>query len=164
MAATFNIRSFLKDRKQTTVVKDMKIEVPAVEGFFTIEEEAHLIGGRFKRSGSYCFPKDLGGSDPNFPEDEVEEVILSRFGKIWSYTNSAYPPPPPFIAAEPYEPIVIAAVELVKEKMVILGQVVNGYAVEDLSVGMTVEVAVGTLYEDSERRYLTWMWKPLSEE
>ena len=48
--------------------------------------------------------------------------------------------------------------------MVILGQVVNGYAVEDLSVGMTVEVAVGTLYEDSERRYLTWMWKPLSEE
>ena len=94
----------------------------------------------------------------------MEEVLLSRFGKIWSYTNSAYPPPPPFIAAEPYEPIVIAAVELVKEKMVILGQVVNGYAVEDLSVGMTVEVAVGTLYEDSERRYLTWMWKPLSEE
>ena len=73
MAATYNIRSFLKDRKQTTVVKDMKIEVPAVEGFFTIEEEAHLIGGRFKRSGSYCFPKDLGGSDPNLSLIHISE-------------------------------------------------------------------------------------------
>ena len=27
------------------------------EGFFTIEEEAHLIGGRYKNSGGYCFPK-----------------------------------------------------------------------------------------------------------
>ncbi|KIE51985.1 MAG: Zn-ribbon domain-containing OB-fold protein [Acidimicrobiales bacterium] len=142
----------------------MKIEIPAVEGFFTVEEEAHLIGGRFKKSGSYCFPKDLGGSDPNFPEDEVEEVLLSRFGKIWSYTNSVYPPPPPFIAADPYEPIVIAAVELEEEKIVIIGQVVNGYRVEDLSIGMSVEVKVGTLYEDSENRYLTWMWKPLLEE
>ena len=146
------------------MTKDTKIEVPAVEGFFTIEEEAHLIGGRYKKSGSYCFPKNLGGSDPNFSEDEIEEVLLSRVGKIWSYTNSAYPPPPPFIAAEPYEPIVIAAVELEEEKMVILGQVVNGYSVEDLSVGMQVEVKTGTLYEDSEYRYLTWMWKPLSEE
>ena len=141
----------------------MKIEIPAVEGFFTIEEEPHLIGGRFKKSGSYCFPKDLGGSDPNFPEDEVEEVLLSRFGKIWSYTNSTYPPPPPFIAAEPDEPIGIAAVELVEEKMVVLGQIANGYGVEDLSVGMTVELTVGTLYEDSESCYLTWMWKPLFE-
>jgi len=146
------------------VSKDKKIEVPAVEGFFTIEEETHLIGGRFKKSGSYCFPKSLGGSDPDFPEDEIEEVLLSRVGKIWSYTNSAYPPPPPFIAAEPYEPIVIAAVELEEEKMVILGQVVNGYSVEDLRVGMPVEVTIGTLYEDSENRYLTWMWKPLPEE
>ncbi len=146
------------------MTKDTKIEVPAVEGFFTIEEETHLIGGRFKKSGSYCFPKSLGGSDPDFPEDEIEEVLLSRVGKIWSYTNSAYPPPPPFIAAEPYVPIVIAAVELEEEKMVIIGQVVNGYSVEDLSVGMPVEVKVGTLYEDSEYRYLTWMWKPLFEE
>ena len=146
------------------MTKDTKIEVPAVEGFFTIEEETHLIGVRFKKSGSFCFPKSLGGSDPDFPEDEIEEVLLSRVGKIWSYTNSAYPPPPPFIAAEPYVPIVIAAVELEEEKMVIIGQVVNGYSVEDLSVGMPVEVKVGTLYEDSEYRYLTWMWKPLFEE
>ena len=146
------------------MTKDTKIEVPAVEGFFTVEEESHLIGGRFKKSGNYCFPKNLGGSDPSFPEDEIEEVLLSRVGKIWSYTNSSYPPPPPFIAAEPYEPIVIAAVELEQEKMVILGQVANGYSVDDLSVGMRVEVTVGTLYEDSAHRYLTWMWSPLPEE
>ena len=60
------------------MTKDTKIEVRAVEGFFTIEEEAHLIGGRYKNSWGYCFPKNLGGSDPNFSEDEIEEVLLSR--------------------------------------------------------------------------------------
>ena len=143
--------------------EETKIRVPAVEGFFTVDNEPHLIGGRYKKSGSYCFPKNLGGSDPNVSDDELEEVLLSRYGKIWSCTNSAYPPPPPFIASEPYEPIVIAAVELEEEKMVVLGQVANGYSVEDLSIGMSVEVDTGILYEDSEHCYLTWMWRPLPE-
>tara|TARA_Y100001970_G_C14111857_1_gene791326 strand:+ start:255 stop:713 length:459 start_codon:yes stop_codon:yes gene_type:complete len=146
------------------VSKETKIDTPAVEGFFTQGKEPCLIGGRYRESGGYCFPKNLGGSDPDFPDDQIEEVTLSRSGKIWSYTNSTYPPPPPFIAAEPYEPIVIAAVELEKEKMVVLGQVVDGFSVEDLYIGMSVEVEVGTLYEDSEYRYLTWMWKPLPEQ
>ena len=59
--------------------------------------------------------------------------------------------------------IVIAAVELEEEKMVVLGQVANGYSVEDLSIGMSVEVDTGILYEDSEHCYLTWMWRPLPE-
>ena len=80
METTLDLCALLVGRKQKIVTKDTKIEVPAVEGFFTIEEETHLIGGRFKKSGSYCFPKSLGGSDPDFPEDEIEEVLLSRVG------------------------------------------------------------------------------------
>ena len=113
METALNVCTFLKGIKQG--VQKTKIDTPAVEGFFTQGKEPCLIGGRYRESGGYCFPKNLGGSDPDFPDDEIEEVTLSRFGKIWSYTNSTYPPPPPFIAAEPYEPIVIAAVELEKK-------------------------------------------------
>lgn len=137
--------------------------VPAVEGFFTMDDEPALIGGRLD-TGGYCFPRHLGGSDPRQPSGEVEEVLLSRRGRIWSFTNSAYPPPPPFIVAEPYEPVVVAAVELEAERMVVLGQVVPGFTVDDLEVGMEVELALGVLHSDDDTDYLTWQWRPVDAE
>tara|TARA_Y100000590_G_scaffold18378_1_gene21900 strand:+ start:670 stop:1140 length:471 start_codon:yes stop_codon:yes gene_type:complete len=137
--------------------------VPAVEGFFTMDDEPSLIGGRLD-SGGYCFPRHLGGSDPRQPSGDVEEILLSRRGRIWSFTNSAYPPPPPFIVAEPYVPVVVAAVELEAEKMVVLGQVVPGFTVDDIEVGMEVELILGLLYADEDTEYLTWQWRPVDAE
>ena len=139
-----------------------KKRVPAVEGLFTTEELPHHIGGKVPGRESYFFPKDLGGSDPDAPVGEpLEEVLLSRRGTVWSFTNSEYPPPKPFIVNEPYVPIVIAAVELEKEKMVVLGQVAVGLTVDDLEVGMEMELIVDTLYEDDDHEYLTWKWSPI---
>lgn len=138
-----------------------KTRVPAVEGLFTTDVQPRLIGGRAP-NGSFCFPKDLGGTDPASPLGPIEEVVLSNRGKIWSYTNSAYPPPAPFVSRhEPFVPVVIAAVELEAEKMVVLGQVVDGVGVDDLKVGMEVELVVDTLYEDDDHEYTVWKWRPL---
>ena len=134
---------------------------PAVAGLFTMDEEPNLIGGRLTGAGGYCFPRNLGGADPRVPAGEIEEVPLSRTGTIWSYTNSEYPPPPPFIVAEPYAPSVVAAVELAEERMVVLGQVAPGWTVDDLAVGQPVELTLGTLYEDDDTEYLTWQWRPV---
>tara|TARA_B100000700_G_scaffold286426_2_gene341298 strand:+ start:2308 stop:2826 length:519 start_codon:yes stop_codon:yes gene_type:complete len=138
-----------------------KRRVPAVEGLFTMGGEPQLIGGRLLDTGGYCFPRDLGGADPSCPSSGVEEVLLTRRGRIWSFTNSAYPPPPPFVVTEPYVPVVVAAVELDVERMVVLGQVVPDFAVGDLEVGMEVELELGVLYEDEETEYLTWQWRPV---
>ena len=141
-----------------------KRRVPAVEGLFTLDGvEPRLIGGRAPGTDFYCFPKHLGGADPSVGPVELEEVLLSRRGRIWSYTTSHYPPPPPFVVnAEPYEPITIAAVELEAEKMVVLGQCVHGISPEDLEVGMEMELAVDTLYSDGDCDYLVWKWRPAS--
>ena len=138
-----------------------KKRVPAVEGLFTMDEaDPHLIAGRAP-NGSYFFPKDLGGSDPYSPLGAVEEVLLSNRGRVWSYTDSRYTPPPPFVPrTEPFEPVVVAAVELPAEKMVVLGQVVDGVTTADLSVGMEVEMVLDTLYEDDDHDYIVWKWKP----
>ena len=83
-----------------------KTRVPAVEGLFTMDDEPHLIGGKLSTRDTYIFPKDLGGGDPAAPGDTVEEVLLSRRGRIWSYTNSAYPPPAPLVVTtEPFVPV-----------------------------------------------------------
>lgn len=138
-----------------------KTVVPAVEGLFVDSEEPHLIGGKVPGRDAWFFPKHLGGADPAAGPVELEEVALSRTGRIWSFANSEYPPPPPFVVTtEPFQPITIAAVELDHEKMVILGQVADGWTVQDLAVGMPVELIVDTLYEDDEHIYTVWKWKP----
>jgi uncharacterized OB-fold protein len=87
-------------------------------------------------------------------------VELSRRGRLWSFTNNCYAPPAPYVSPEPFEPYAIAAVELEREKMVVLGQVVPGVALETLSAGMEMELALGTLFEDAEKEVLVWKWRP----
>ena len=85
---------------------------------------------------------------------------LSRRGRLWSYTDACYQPPEPFIAADPYLPFAIAAVELEQEQMIVLGPVVQGVDVAALTVGMPMELVVETLSETATERHLSWKWKP----
>ena len=90
---------------------------------------------------------------------------LSRRGRIWSYTDAQYQPPPPYIpCSDPYEPFAIAAVELADEQMVVLGQVAEGFGVNDLNVGQQVELVVEPLYADADTEYLVYKWKPIAED
>jgi uncharacterized OB-fold protein len=91
---------------------------------------------------------------------EFEDVALSRTGKVWSYTDNRYQPPPPYVSADPFEPYVIAAVELDAEKIVVLGQVVPGVALADLRVGLEMELVADRLFEDDDNEYVVWKWRP----
>ena len=88
---------------------------------------------------------------------------LSRTGKLWSYTNAAYKPPEPYVAPEPFEPFGIAAVELDKERMVVLGQLAKGVDLAGLKVGMPMELVVDVLSEDETTAKTVWKWKPAGD-
>ncbi|ROS05297.1 hypothetical protein EDC56_0827 [Sinobacterium caligoides] len=141
-----------------------KPQVAAIEGWYTMDQKApHLIGTCCSECGTYYFPKLTSFcKNPSCESESFDEVELSRTGKIWSYTNACYKPPEPFVAADPFVPYTIAAVELDKEKMIILGQAIEGVTVADLKVGMEVELCLETLYEDEENDKITWKWKPVS--
>ena len=141
-----------------------KPQAPAVEGWYTMDsEQPHLLGSCCKDCGTYYFPKQSNYcKNPNCDSTEFEEVELSRTGKIWSYTNNCYQPPEPYMSADPFKPYAIAAVELDKEKMIVLGQVVTGVTVDDLKVGDEVEMVLETLFEDDESDKVVWKWKPLA--
>jgi uncharacterized OB-fold protein len=137
--------------------------VPAVEGWFSLDDPPALTGSRCVRCGTYAFPPEsLACRNPACDSGDFEQVPLSRRGRIWSYTDARYPPPPPFPASEPYEPFAIAAVELAKEKMVVMGQVASGFSVADLWVGQEVELVVETLHREGTTDYVVWKWLPLS--
>src|ERR1700688_1234502 len=140
-----------------------KTRVPAVEGWFTTDGDAPaLLGSRCLACGTYAFPRQaIFCGNPGCEGTEFEDVSLSRRGKVWSYTDARYTPPPPYVAADPYVPFCIAAVELAEEKMVVMGQVVPEVTVDDLSVGTEVELVVDVLYEDDDHEYLVWKWRPV---
>jgi uncharacterized OB-fold protein len=140
-----------------------KTRKPAVEGLFTMNlEEPRLLGTRCRACGTYFFPAERSFCrNPACDQADLQEVQLSRIGKVWSYTSANYKPPAPFPAGEPFEPFAIAAVELEKEGITILGQVADGVGVDALKTGMPMELVLRELYEDDEQIYLTWSWKAI---
>lgn len=141
-----------------------KPTVPALEGWFTLDaEKPHLLGTQCKSCGTYYFPKQsVFCKNPDCFGEAFDEVQLSRTGKVWSFTNACYQPPEPYVSADPFVPYTIIAVELEKEKMIVLGQAVEGVDVSQLKAGMAVELVLEKLFEDEQSVKMTWKWKPVA--
>jgi uncharacterized OB-fold protein len=137
--------------------------VPAVDGWFTMDDPPRLIGGKCAQCGTYVFPPRSGTCpNPDCDSSDLAPVELSNRGTVWSYTENRYPPPPPFQASDPFEPYAIAAVELADEGMIVLGQVAKGVLAADLEVGMEMELELDVLYRDDECEHLVWTWAPVA--
>ena len=130
-----------------------KHQVPGVDTWFSAAPEPHLIGKRCTTCGTSVFPP-LAVRCPN-PQcgGELEDAALSRRGRVWSFAINHYAPPPPYVAADPFEPFGVVAVELADERMIVLGQV-DGDAME-LAIGDEVEIVIGELSDGA----LVWKWR-----
>ncbi|MGB0211106.1 Zn-ribbon domain-containing OB-fold protein [Algiphilus sp.] len=137
----------------------------ALDGYLTeVDGVPHLLGSRCTGCGTYYFPRlDSFCRHPDCDSETFEDLPLSRTGRLWSYTNAAYQPPPPYVpVSDPYEPFAIAAVELDGERMVVLGQCAAGTGLADLEVGMAMELVVEALYTDDDGEALIWKWRPVA--
>ena len=139
-----------------------KKRVPAIDGWFTLDDAApELVGTRCSACGAVFFPRENAFCrNPACAGSAFEEVRLSRRGRLWSATDNHYAPPAPFVAGDPFEPYAIAAVELEREKMVVLGQVAKGVGTDRLEAGLEMELVLDTLYEDDANEYIVWKWRP----
>ncbi len=147
--------------------------VPAIDGWFTMPDDGTppaLIGTLDTTTGTYFFPPErVMSRAPGAADAQLIDVELSRTGKLWSYTDAGYRPPEPYVpVTDPHVPFAIAAVELTEEKMVVMGQVIAGVAVDDLQVGMDMELVLDTLYAEADPdgedgdvvEHVVWKWRP----
>lgn len=136
---------------------------PAVEGWFATDDSGatHLIGATCPQCATYVFPPRANNCpNPACDSDVLEQVPLSRRGKVWSYTENRYAPPAPYPATDPFEPFAIAAVELADEGLIVLGKVVEGTLAADLKVGMEMELTTMVLFTDAEGvERITHAWR-----
>jgi uncharacterized OB-fold protein len=143
----------------------MTERVPAVEGWFTMDEaEPALVGARGVDSGSYFWPAAMAVSaNPSAPFEEREPVLLSRVGTVWSWSTNHYQPPEPYVPNGPdgtFEPYTVVAVELEREQMVVLGPLATGADPALLKIGMTVELVLGPLFVEDGVEHTVWQWSP----
>jgi len=142
--------------------------VPAVEGWFTLDDEPALIGARCPECGTYVFPpRATDCPNPACDSPSMDPALLSRTGTLWSFSENHYPPPPPYKAKEPFEPYALAAVELETEGLIVLGQVATGIRAADLRVGMPMRLELDTLFvEDGVEggvagaEHVVYVWAP----
>ena len=128
---------------------------PAVEGWFTTTDQPALVGTRCDACGTYHFPPErFFCRNPGCSGSDLPDVELSRRGTVWSFTVNHYPPPPPAVSPDPFEPYAVAAVELPAEQMIVLGQVAGDPG--ELRVGGEVELVVEPLTDGP----LVWKWRP----
>src|SRR5581483_2842938 len=118
--------------------------VPAVAGWFTVDDEPTLLGTRCAGCGVVAFPPRAGTCpNPQCRSTDVAPHPLARTGKVWSFTDARYQPPPPYVSpSDPYEPFVLAAVELDADGLIVLGQMTGGCTDADVHVGQPVELVV----------------------
>jgi uncharacterized OB-fold protein len=140
-----------------------KPRVPAVEGWLSLDDaDPRLLGSRCTTCGTYFFPREsFFCRNPDCDGRAFDEVALSNRGRVWSWTTNHYPPPAPYVAADPFVPYTIAAVELAEERMVVLGQLAEGVDPATLTTGAEVELTLGTLFEDDDAVHVVWKWSPV---
>jgi uncharacterized OB-fold protein len=131
-----------------------------IDNWFTTGESPALLGNHCPQCATVAFPP-IRTSCPNpaCGSTDLGVAPLPRTGTIWSYTTATYQPPAPYVpTTDPFEPFAIAAVELEGTRMVVLGQVADGYGVEQLRVGAPVELVVEPLDAQGQ---LVWRWRPV---
>jgi uncharacterized OB-fold protein len=139
-----------------------KPAAPAVAGWFTIDDDPVLLGSRCVACGVVAFPpRSNGCPNPHCRSTDVAPVPLARTGRVWSYTDARYQPPPPYVSpSDPYRPFVLAAVELDADGLIVLGQMVESCPADEVHVGLPVELVIEPLFETDEATTLVWRWRP----
>jgi uncharacterized OB-fold protein len=132
------------------------------EGLFALADDGKtsLIVTHCKSCGDYFFPKTFTCYNPKCKDKEVENVFLSRIGKVTTHTVQYYPPPPPYNPGEDFQPILFVAVEF-PEGINVIGTV-EDCDPKDLKIGMEMELITGVLYTNKDQEQIvSWKFKPV---
>jgi uncharacterized OB-fold protein len=144
---------------------------PVAEGLFTWPaDEPQLIGSRFPESGVVTFPRQA--SCPRTSSTVVEDVLLPREGRLWSWTIQGFlPKSPPYAGKETpqtFEPYGVGYVELELEGGdggVIVESRLTENDPDRLAIGLPVELVIVPFTTDEDgTEVVTFAFAPVEEE
>lgn len=137
--------------------------IPFVEGHFSWpSDDPRLLGSRCATCSTSVFPRTFTCPNPSCDGGDVDDIQFDRIGTLASYTVVHYPPPPPFVPADPFEPFAIAEVEFANGVQVV-GPIPLDHGLE-FELGQPMETIVDTYYTDPDGRdVIGWKFRPTGE-
>ena len=139
----------------------MAEQLPFKKGMLTTPltplEDVRLKGVKCRTCGSLA----LGEREHciNCSSSDLEEHVFSKQGKVYTHTIIRHPPPPPY-PKEKFQPFPTAWVEL-EDGLFILSEITD-CGLEEVEIGMPVEMVVGKGWEDEEGNdVIMYRFKPV---
>jgi uncharacterized OB-fold protein len=136
-----------------------KARIPAFPNLFDSEEDGvRLRSAKCNSCGTYFFPASHAQHRPGCSRENVEDVLLSKRGKLATYTIQHYMCPPPFKTSGDITPYGLGLVEF-PEGISVAGIIVDS-DLEALRIGLDVETTDFVLYQDDEGNdVVTWAFR-----
>ena len=140
----------------------MNIATP-FEGWHSLPpEEPRLYGLRCSSCGAYFFPPTEMNfcRNPDCDGEHFQRLALSDNGRLWSFSEQCYEPPPPYKVDGKFRPYMIAVVELERERMLVTGRMPEGVRVDKLKIGMQMRLTFAPLVGEAGEELQVWAWEP----
>lgn len=147
--------------KAATEKTSEKRRIPIKEGFLTLPlihlDRVRLKGSHCRSCGETFLGKSLACE--NCQSTDLEEVVLSTKGALYTYTVIRNRPPGDYIGPDPFVPYAVGMVELPGGLRVL--SVLTDCNVEKLEIGMKLELVIEKLCEDAEgNEVITYKFRP----
>ncbi len=144
------------------MVNSEKKRIPVKEGLWTTPsspgEKPQLMGSKCLSCGEIFFPKKEKWGCTNCQSKNIEDIKLSRKGKIYSFTVVMIQPPMYYKGPVPYA---FGYVEL--PEGVRVETLFTDYDLEALKIGMDVELVIEKLHEDDEgNEVMAYKFRPIT--
>jgi len=136
-----------------------KGKVPELPDLFDwTQDGVRLQSAKCNSCGTYFFPASHHQHRPGCSREGVENVFLSKRGKLATYTVQYYMCPPPFKTAGDITPYGVGMVEF-PEGISVAGIIAES-DLNALKIGLDMETTTYTLYKDEQGNdVVTWAFK-----
>jgi uncharacterized OB-fold protein len=139
-----------------TAPKGIVPELPDL--FDWTQDGVRLQSAKCNSCGTYFFPASHHQHRPGCSREGVENVFLSKRGKLATYTVQYYMCPPPFKTTGDITPYGIGMVEF-PEGISVTG-IITETDLNTLKIGLNMETTTYTLYKDEAGNdVVTWAFK-----
>jgi hypothetical protein len=155
---------FAAEEKVMAEEKENGKKVPIREGLFTLPlipvEQVKLLGSKCKKCQEVGLGKRL--TCAHCGGEEMDEIPLSKKGKLWTYTVIRHKPPGDYKGPDPFVPFGLGLVEL-PEGIRVLSPIYGDP--DKLKIGMNLELEVYPLYVDENKNeVMAFRFRPMEEE
>ena len=132
----------------------------AAEVFTWPSDEPQLIGGRCAKCAAVTFPNQP--SCPRCGAVEMEQRLLPRRGKLWSWTTQGFLPKEPYAGgetAETFKPFGVGVVQL-GDEVKVEGRLTESDPAK-LHIGGEVELTIIPFRTEGDTEVVTFAFKPV---